>query len=99
MRHSFGFALLLVALLIAPSAAMAASTQCLCNNGKKMHTTREGEDACESVCDMFGGGQAMAPADDASEGAADAAKKNIHRRSVTPPAAAKPGAGTEDPQD
>jgi hypothetical protein len=98
MRNSFGLALLLVALLIAPSAAMAASTQCLCNNGKKMHTTREGEDACESVCDMFGGGQALAPEDDASP---DAAQKNIHRRSVTPPAAAKPGAeaGTEDPQD
>ena len=95
MRHSFGLALLL-AVLIAPSAAMAASTQCLCNNGKKMYTSREGEDACESVCDMFGGGQASTPKDDASP---DAAQKNIHRRSVTPPAAPKPGAGAEHPQE
>jgi hypothetical protein len=99
MRNSLAYALLLAALLIAPTAARASS-QCICENGKTLTTASDAEDACETSCDLFGGGHAKAPDDDASP---DAAQKNIHRRSVTPPAASNPesesGSGTASPHD
>jgi hypothetical protein len=88
--------LLLAARLVAPSGALAASTECLCNNGKTMHTTSDAEDACASVCDLFGGGSAVVPEDDAIEPAAEDAAPTRRRVVVSPPKATPPG--SPDPQ-
>jgi hypothetical protein len=97
MRNSLAYALLLAALLIAPTAARASS-KCICDNGKTLTTASDAEDACATSCDLFGGGRARTPEDDPSPDAADAAPKNIHRRSTTPPAAPTPAQGAEEPQ-
>ena len=99
MRNSLGFALLLAALLIAPSAALAASTQCLCNNGKKMHTSSDAEDACESICDMFGGGSVLVPEEGENEPVAEDAAPVRRSVVVSPPAAGNPAPGTVDPRN
>jgi hypothetical protein len=111
MRSSFGFAFLLAALLISPTAALAVSTQCLCDNGKKMRTNSDAEDACQAACDLRGGGGSAMPDDDAkasdsdsdansgsgSESAADDSAPSHRRVVASPPAAASPE--TENPNN
>jgi hypothetical protein len=45
---------LLLSLALALPAA--ATTKCLCNNGKVLQTTRRGERGCNSACRILGGG-------------------------------------------
>ena len=42
------------ALVVATPAA--ATTKCLCNNGKVINSTRKGEHGCNSACKILGGG-------------------------------------------
>ena len=50
--------LLAAATLLALTLALpaAATTKCLCNNGKVINTTRSGERGCNSACKILGGG-------------------------------------------
>jgi hypothetical protein len=93
MRNSLGAAFLLAALLITPSAALATS-KCICDNGKTLTTASDAEDACETSCDLFGGGHAAEPDDNAKGDAPDANRNPRHRSGkATAPAAAAPDGG------
>jgi len=92
MRNFLGVGLLLAALLIAPSAALAAS-KCICDNGKTLTTASDAEDACETSCDLFGGGHAAPPDDDATSETPDANRNPRHRSKASAPAAASPDTG------
>jgi len=65
MRHHYGLAMLLAGILLGPSAALASS-KCVCDNGKIMTTASNAEDACETACDLFGGGRAWSDDDEAA---------------------------------
>jgi hypothetical protein len=56
-------------LSLALALPAAATTKCLCNNGKVLQTTRKGERGCNSACKILGGGgRVWVPEDEALEG-------------------------------
>jgi len=97
MRNSIGHALLLAALLIAPSAAQASS-KCQCDNGKTLTIDSSDEDACQSACDLRGGGHAWSPEDQQGDEPAAAAPTTRQRGSAKTPVAST-GSGSEDPHN
>ena len=69
MKCSKLFALLLAAtalIVVALATPAAATTKCLCNNGKVINTTRHGERGCNSACKILGGGGRVWTPDDAA---------------------------------
>jgi hypothetical protein len=60
--------LLAAATLLALTLALpaAATTKCLCNNGKVINTTRSGERGCNSACKILGGGGRVWTPEDAT---------------------------------
>jgi len=98
MHNSLGFALVLAALLIAPSAARASS-KCICDNGKTLTIASDDEDACAASCDLFGGGHAMTPDEEQTDEAAEAAAPSRTRRVVAKPAAPAAPSGAQGAAD
>ena len=62
--YAIGGATLLLSLTLALPAA--ATTKCLCNNGKVIHSTRKGDRGCHSACRILGGGGRVWTPEDAA---------------------------------